>query len=512
LLQREFPTEVDLLILGGGITGSTLLSVTSNSGRKTLLVEKNDFASGTSQASGMMVWGGLLYMKNLEFLLVRKYCKSRDWLVKNSASVTPRRFNYLPLAKGGRSSLFMTFVLFFYWILSGFVRGGIRTFPKSNLPESWDINRFKKGISYEEAFLTQSDSQYSFDWLKQCPQGSYARNYCEPVKIVWNAGSAVYDVILRDKIGKRNICFKAKNIVNCCGVWADEVNQQFSIRTKYFHHLSKGVYLLLEKQVRDDALVVDMEENGDTLCWVPWGPTVMWGPTETDLDDLQQIKVDTKDIKFLLDKLNNNSIKKWTEADIKNVRVGVRPLPKLPNQKVVYSLDLSRKAIIEQAPIGKWWSVFGGKLSGGYNDSHKIYKKIFNGSAPILSQQHLNKPNYITHLFYNKKIKCPQWCKNEEDVFFLEDYLRRRTNLAQWISRSGFGRKGEFAEDIYHIALLLHQDEEAANYDYNQYRERVLREEKQWKSQQFWEDLPPLHAINLNLQTVNAGPTSGKMS
>jgi hypothetical protein len=115
-------------------------------------------------------------------------------------------------------------------------------------------------------------------------------------------------------------------------------------------------------------------------------------------------------------------------------------------------------------------------------------------------------------LFYNKKIKCPQWCKNEEDVFFLEDYLRRRTNLAQWISRSGFGRKGEFAEDIYHIALLLHQDEEAANYDYNQYRERVLREEKQWKSQQFWEDLPPLHAINLNLQTVNAGPTSGKMS
>ena len=124
----------------------------------------------------------------------------------------------------------------------------------------------------------------------------------------------------------------------------------------------------------------------------------------------------------------------------------------------------------------------------------------------------MNEPNYITHLFHNKKIKCPRWCKDEEHVFFLEDYLRRRTNLAQWISRSGFGKAGEFAEDIYHIALLLHQNEEDAKRDYNDYRQRVLGEEKQWKSQQYWEDLPPLDAINLSLQTVKVGPILGKMN
>jgi len=106
------PSEVEVLIIGGGVTGISLASLLARNGKSTLLLENRDFASGTSQASGMMIWGGFLYLKNLEFRQVWQFCRARDQLIAGlDGEVTKRKFTYIGLKKGGRNRLMVWLAL-----------------------------------------------------------------------------------------------------------------------------------------------------------------------------------------------------------------------------------------------------------------------------------------------------------------------------------------------------------------------------------------------------------------
>ncbi len=95
------PHEADVLVIGGGVTGAAIFRESASRGHPTLLVDKGDFADGTSQALGMLAWGGLLYMRNLEFGTVRKLCRARDeWIAERPDEVQVAPFQYLPLKKG----------------------------------------------------------------------------------------------------------------------------------------------------------------------------------------------------------------------------------------------------------------------------------------------------------------------------------------------------------------------------------------------------------------------------
>src|ERR1035437_8808259 len=100
--------SVETLVIGGGITGAGFFHVAARRGRDVPLVEGGDFAFGTSQASGMMIWGGLLYLKNLEIAVVRKLSRARDLLLaRRPDQADVRRFVFLPLLRGGRPGWFV---------------------------------------------------------------------------------------------------------------------------------------------------------------------------------------------------------------------------------------------------------------------------------------------------------------------------------------------------------------------------------------------------------------------
>ncbi len=258
--KQQENIDYDLLILGGGISGSTLFRVASDSKKRTILLEKKDFSSGTSQASGMMIWGGLLYLKNFEFGLVRKFCKARDKLIKHSNQVSVRRFHFALHKKGGRSFFFMKLGLALYRFIGLYKRSSTKHFSNEQLPNQWETSKFKGGLSYEEGFVTNSDTQYTLQWLirENNNSGSKAYNYSEISSIEWQPESKQFVVLFTDHYNEKHT-IRTKNIVNACGVWADKVNKQFGIRTKASHHLSKGVYLLFKnKSENKDAFVVDM--------------------------------------------------------------------------------------------------------------------------------------------------------------------------------------------------------------------------------------------------------------
>ena len=92
----------DVLIIGGGITGASLYGELCRHGWRTLLLDKGDFASGTSQSSGMMVWGGLLYLRAGDVFTVLRLSRSRDRMIEELDGWTaPASFHYIPSLKGG---------------------------------------------------------------------------------------------------------------------------------------------------------------------------------------------------------------------------------------------------------------------------------------------------------------------------------------------------------------------------------------------------------------------------
>jgi glycerol-3-phosphate dehydrogenase len=439
--------------------------VAAKRGKKVLLVEQEDFASGTSQASGMMVWGGLLYLRNFRFRLVRKLSRARDQLLSRYPDrVELRRFTFLPLRKGGRPSWFVHVGLQLYRALSGFCRGPVRAASPSGSGAQLLAQRFSQGWSYEEGFLTHSDARFALDWILTSGQIDRALNHTEIESLHWDPEARRYAVTLKDRRtgGQRRV--QAERIVNCAGPWADSLNARWGVGTSYRHFPSKGVYLILPSEGDDRAYAMEMEHHGDTLCWVPWGPVALWGPTETDAAGPEDRLARKEDVDFLLERLNRNSQRRWTRNDILNVRVGIRPLALPPGVAVGYSLDLSRRAVLEMAPDRPWATAFGGKISGALDFAIEMHNRLHQDALleEDLPFQALPERPTTSRFFHGLAVVEPEWARQHEACRTLEDYLRRRTNAAQWIANGGLGKRGEHLEDLRVIAKILHGGDIAA--------------------------------------------------
>lgn len=475
------PEHIETLIIGGGITGTSLANLLHRTGRSALLVEKEDFGAGTSQSSGMMIWGGLLYLKNLEFFQVHKFCRARDQLISTlSDEVAPRSFTYVSSKKSGRNSLVMRAALSTYRTLALWKRAASRNVPLHTLPENFDPLHFSHGWRFEEGFLKESDARFTLHRLPYRSPHVTALNYCEIVALS-RINDGNWLAHLRDRMTGKEWQVTSNKVVNCGGVWADEINSRFGIVTRHTHHLSKGVYLLLDAEYHQDAHVMDMGVNGDTLCWVPWEKVVMWGPTETSIESLRDATVRSEDVDFLLERLNGYSRRTWSRNDIVNVRVGVRPLVVKRDTPTSESIGISRKAIIEKSPHATWWTIFGGKLSGAKNLAESIYQKIFSQKPKAIFPDHLPPANvtWITG-FGGLKLPDPSFCREHLHCRTIEDYLRRRSNVAQWIPNAGWGREFEFSDSLQQIAKEIYQNKEIASRELESYKEKTFAEKRLW--------------------------------
>ena len=122
-IRRLQEVDFDVLIIGGGINGAVCASILSAQGASVALIEKGDFASSTSQETSNLIWGGVKYLQNFEFSLVRKLCKSRNHLMKAfPANVREMRFLTM-IEKNFRYHPALAYILaLLYWIIGSFLR------------------------------------------------------------------------------------------------------------------------------------------------------------------------------------------------------------------------------------------------------------------------------------------------------------------------------------------------------------------------------------------------------
>lgn len=455
----------DAAIIGGGVVGACLYHHLCARGHRVLLVDRGDFACGSSQSSGMLVWGGLLYLRNFDLPAVFRFSRARDALIETKRDwVRPKTLRYIPAGDGNPPKQVVLAGLYLYWLMGLFNRRAPA--EEKDFGEQALIRHLagRHALVYEEGALEHSDARFVLHWITphQSPE-QVPLNYCAVTGGEYAKGERLWHLQLQDTLAGNEFTARARTVINCAGPWADDVNRLFGIRTPCRHVFSKGVYIGLRRPDAHQALLVfEMGQHNDVLTYMPWGPVSLWGPTETRLDDLARgYRADAEDVTFLLEHANRNLGSAVAKDDIVSLRCGVRPLV-VPNSfaKDVYPLEIPRGHRIVADARRPWISFFGGKLTNCVDVAAAIYARLpkdrfapprMNGVA----RDAAGTIELTTWPGVDEPVPSARWCAQHEFCCTPADYLRRRTNIAQWLPREGLGRHDEHLPEIERIALDL---------------------------------------------------------
>jgi glycerol-3-phosphate dehydrogenase len=358
--------QFDLLIIGGGITGAGIALDAASRGLKTALVEKSDFASGTSSRSTKLIHGGLRYLKQLEFGLVKEVGSERAVVHKLAPHLVVPEKMLLPLSEKRGLGYWLTSIgLMIYDWLAGVRPKDKRkmltkqqTLRHEPLLRSDDING---GAIYAE--YRTDDARLTVEIIKSSvDHGATALNYVKVVDFIYS-NEQLSGVLVKDMLNEKSFAIKADVIVNAAGPWVDELREINRSKTGKHLHLTKGVHIVLpyEKFSVKQAIYFDVED-GRMIFAIPRGRTTYVGTTDTDYQgQINQVNAEKEDVVYLVNAVNARfpSVN-ITVNDIESSWAGLRPLIFEEGKS---ASELSRKDEIFESPSGLI-SIAGGKLTG----------------------------------------------------------------------------------------------------------------------------------------------------
>ena len=481
LLSGIDGSTFDVAVIGGGIKGACTYAYLRQSGYRVALLEAGDFAGGSSQASAMLIWGGLLYLRNLDLPVVWNLSAERDRLVR----ALPRNIRPVPLryvvAPGGRPKAIIWGGLHAAWAMGC----GRRKLPRDERRFSEQAllrSGYRSALSFEEAGVSPSDSRYVLGWLGSPSDDCPALSYCRMVEGHYDAADRTFRLEGLDALNSRPVTVRARWVVNAAGVWAEQVDRALGIGSPYVHILSKGVFFCVRRLPGHElALILETRNDGDCMSLLPWGPVSLWGPTETIAPDHAAAeRIEPADVSLLLDELNRHIRRPVEPSDIVSLRCGIRPLAigrgvRIPKN----TLGLSRHCTLVVNRALPWITLYGGKLTDGPWIGQRVAEALRRRLAPTHTAPRLADAEPIAdgRLYFpglDEPLPDPTWCAARESCCRLEDYLRRRTNAAQWVARGGLGERGENLPLLTRIATALAGgDERAARQDVAAYRRRI---------------------------------------
>jgi glycerol-3-phosphate dehydrogenase len=373
-IRRLGDKSFDVLVVGGGITGTGVALDAVSRGLRTALVEKGDFASGTSSKSSKLVHGGIRYLQQKEVGLVYEALAERQVLRKTAPHLVRVLPFLLPVfTKDGllprRIARLLGATMWAYDLT-----GGVR------------IGKLHKRVSKEEALRympTLPVDNVAASYIYYDAQADDARLTLTVAKTAANLGAAAvnYATLVgvekaggqvsgaRVRVGDDEIRVRTRTIVNATGVWSDEVRALDDPQHTATIRPAKGIHITVPwSLIRNEiAVVVPVPKDRRSVFVVPWGGEggphrfTYIGTTDTDyggpIDDPQ---ITSADVEYLLGAINRASTTRITEADILGTWAGLRPL--VASATSERTADLSRRHAVHRSPAGVV-TVTGGKLT-----------------------------------------------------------------------------------------------------------------------------------------------------
>ena len=328
--QRLGSEQFDVVVIGGGVVGAGSALDAATRGLKVALVEARDFASGTSSRSSKMFHGGLRYLEQLEFGLVREALHERELSLTTLAPhlVKPLPFLF-PLTNRWWERPYMAAGIFLYDQL-----GGAKSVPaQKHLTKSGALrlapglrrSSLIGGIRYYDTVV--DDARHTMTVARTAAHyGAVVRTSTQVVSLL-REGDRVIGVRIRDSEDGAVTEVRGHVVINATGVWTDEIQALSKQRGRFRVRASKGVHVVVPRDriVSEVAIILRTEKS--VLFVIPWGTHWIIGTTDTDWDlDLAHPAATKADIDYILDRVNTVLATPLTHEDIDGVYAGLRPL------------------------------------------------------------------------------------------------------------------------------------------------------------------------------------------
>lgn len=430
ITQELQNTEFDLLIIGGGITGAGIALDAASRGMKVALIEKGDFASGTSSKSTKLIHGGLRYLKQFDFWLVKEVGTERAIVHQLAPHLVVPEKMLLPLIDGGTYGSWLTSIgLKVYDILAAVEGEDKRKMLEKDealakeplLPES-----ILNGAGYYAEYRTD-DARLTLEVLKtSLDYNATITNYTEATEFIYEenrvVGAKVKDVFSGDEFA-----IKAKYVVNATGPWVDTLRQTNKSKVGKRLHLTKGVHLVVDhKKLPVKQSVYFDVPDGRMMFAIPRGKVTYFGTTDTNYqEDKDLVTTSLVDATYLIAAVNNMFPTIHISIDdVQSSWAGLRPLI---HEEGKSASELSRKDEIFVSDT-ELISIAGGKLTG--------YRKMAERIVDLVAKKYQRRFDKEFGEIKTKEITLSGGTfKNFNEVKSYTDAIQNR------ITEVGFNRK-----------------------------------------------------------------------
>jgi glycerol-3-phosphate dehydrogenase len=450
----------DLLIVGGGINGAGIARDASGRGLSVALSDKGDFAGATSWASSKLIHGGLRYLENMEFSLVRESLREREVMLRIAPHLTrPIRF-VMPHVNGkGRAARPVWLIRLGLWFYDHL--GGIRTVPGS---EGVDLASspfgeplkpgFKDGFIYSDVQV--DDARLTLANLQDAAQRGASIFPRTRLVSARRAGNLWLVKLQAESDEPFEISCRA--IVNACGPWAGQVHRALGGRDKVDIQLVRGSHIIVPRLYAGDHAYTLQHDDGRIVFLIPFGSAhTMIGTTEVRMSDPDVLpQASPEEIEYLCHVVNGYLRKPISPADVVWHFAGVRPLLN-DGQQTAARISREYRFIIDhpQAGDAPLLTIVGGKLTTYRRLAEKALAALastFDRMGPswtataTLPRRTIDAAAERGHHFgaglYERDVRYfieREWAHNADDILWrrtkkgLGMTLKQRSDFSEWL-------------------------------------------------------------------------------
>ena len=360
----------DIFIIGGGINGAGIARDAAGRGLKVFLAEKNKVGSATSSWSSKLIHGGLRYLENYEFKLVRESLKEREVITKIAPKITKPIPFIIPHTKKLRSKLLIRLGLFLYDNLGG----------KTKIPKSSKINFNKKFTnilqSHYKVGFQYYDVQVDDKKLVEININDAKKlgaNVIENRKVInANRLNEGWEITLDN-----NELVKSKILINAAGPWINEiVNNVIKVNSNKSIRLVRGSHIIIKKLYEEEVAFTLQNDDSRIVFVIPYkNEYSLIGTTEVDVNTPDKPKISNEEKIYLINTINKHFVKQISQEDIVDTYSGIRPLiedfKEATRVTRDYVFDLNLES--QNSPL---LNIYGGKLTTYRKLSERVMEEL----------------------------------------------------------------------------------------------------------------------------------------
>ena len=361
LAEKEF----DILVVGGGINGVGIALDAASRGLSVALVESHDFASGTSSKSSKLIHGGLRYLEQYDFRLVREALHERELMVTTLSPhlVKPVSFLY-PLQEKFKERTYVGAGMALYDALRGFKRAlpwhkHLSQKKISEVAPSLRLDIVTGGYQYFDAQV--DDARHTMMIARTAAKYGAVITTRTSCREVIREGKRVVGAKIQDHLTGEEISVRAKCTIMAAGVWTDPLYQSFGIKAGYTVRMSKGAHIVVPGNAIKSETGIIIKTDVSVLFIIPWGDKWIVGTTDTDYqEDRESPLASREDVTYIINQANRVLEPKLDRSQVLGVFAGLRPLVSTDPDSP--TTELSREHVVDH-PVPGFVSIAGGKYT-----------------------------------------------------------------------------------------------------------------------------------------------------